>query len=253
MSHPADYPLSLAVEDFVPVVLTAAAAVRLITPAAATGRRGRLTATGGALLIAAGGLSKAVWKLVVALDGPDLHPLDKALFPLLSAGFLLLALALLRLPPPSSQSPAPAPAAAPGAIRRLERTFAVLWPATAAVCLTLRSTAPALVLTVAAVTVCAVRLILLARGAGDTRAAGAAGIWLLGMYVLGPLAARPDQSVALQWVEQSCNTLTQAAVVVAAWRLAAALPGPAAAPAPPHPPGPSGPAGPADDDRTVTP
>ncbi|MFD7131978.1 hypothetical protein [Streptomyces sp. NPDC059894] len=252
MSHPADYPLSLAVEDFVPVALTATAAVRLIRPAAATGRRGRLTAAGGALLIAAGGLSKAVWKLVVALDGPDLQPLNKALFPLLSAGFLLLALALLRLPPPASQPPAPAPAA----IRRLEWTFAVLWPATAAVCLALRSTAPALVLTVAAVTVCAVRLILLARGAGDIWAAGAAGIWLLGMYVLGPLAARPDQSVALQWVEQSCNTLTQAAVVVAAWRLAAALPGPAAAPAAtasPPPPGPPGPAAPADDDRTVTP
>ncbi|MFF3501720.1 hypothetical protein [Streptomyces sp. NPDC003247] len=251
MSHPADYPLSLAVEDFVPVVLTTAAAVRLITPAAATGRRGRLTAAGGALLIAAGGLSKAVWKLVVALDGPDLQPLNTALFPLLSAGFLLLALALLRLPPPAPQSPAPAPA--PGEIRRLERTFAVLWPATATVCLALRSTAPALVLTVAAVTVCAVRLILLARGAGDTWAAGAAGVWLLGMYVLGPLAARPDQSVALQWVEQSCNTLTQAAVVVAARRLAAALPGPAAAPTPPHPPGPPGPATPTDDDRTVTP
>ncbi|MFJ3666906.1 hypothetical protein ACIPSE_10670 [Streptomyces sp. NPDC090106] len=236
MSHPVDYPVSLAVEDFVPVLLTAVAAARLVRPAARTGRDGRLLALAGTVLIASGGLSKAVWKLVVALDGPDIQPLNKALFPLLSAGFLLLSLALLRFPLRTEGVSASADTS------RLRWVFAGLWTAVSALSLALGSTAPVMVLAIAAVTVCAIRLILLARAAGDTLAASAAGFWLLGMYVLGPLAARPDQSVALQWIEQSCNTLTQAAAVLAAWRLAPVL---AAEPDTSLPV-------PASDDRTVT-
>ncbi|MEV6162072.1 hypothetical protein AB0L71_09110 [Streptomyces sp. NPDC052052] len=235
-----DYPVSLAVEDFVPVLLTAVAAARLVAPAARTGRAGRTWAAAGAALIGAGGLSKAVWKLIVAFDGPDIQPLNKALFPLLSAGFLLLALALLRLPLPA----APSMDGRTPDRSRLPWVFAGLWAVAAAASAAFASTVPVMILTIAAVTVCAVRLILLARAAGDTLAASAAGFWLLGMYVLGPLASRPDQSVALQWVEQSCNTLTQAAAVLAAWRLAPALTASASGPAAPDPDS---------DPRTVTP
>ncbi|MFE9857376.1 hypothetical protein [Streptomyces sp. NPDC005780] len=237
-----DYPVSLAVEDFVPVLLTACAAARLVAPAARTGRGGRHLAVSATALIAAGGLSKAGWKLIVALDGPDIQLLNKALFPLLSAGFLLLALALLRfgLPgAPDSRGGAPSGG-------RLPWVFAGLWAVVAGASAAFASTAPVMALTIAAVTVCAVRLILLARAAGDTLAASAAGVWLLGMYVLGPLASRPDQSVALQWVEQSCNTLTQAAAVLAAWRLAPVLSAGASTPVDPGTP-PSTP-----DVRTVT-
>ncbi|WP_148017861.1 hypothetical protein [Streptomyces sp. OR43] len=234
-----DYPVSLAVEDFVPVLLTACAAARLVAPAARTGRTGRTLAVSAAVLIAAGGLSKAGWKLVVALDGPDLQVFNKALFPLLSAGFLLLALALLRFGLPG----APQARGGEPSGGRLPWVFAGLWAVVAGASAAFASTAPVMALTIAAVTVCAVRLILLARAAGDTLAASSAGFWLLGMYVLGPLASRPDQSVALQWVEQSCNTLTQAAALLAAWRLAPVLGAPAEAPGPP----PSTP-----DTRTVT-
>ncbi|MFD7431539.1 hypothetical protein ACFV6Z_31480 [Streptomyces sp. NPDC059818] len=223
-----DYPVSLAVEDFVPVVLTALAAVRLVAPAARTGTTGRTLAASGAVLIAAGGLSKAGWKLIVAVEGPDIQALNKALFPLLSAGFLLLALALLRFPLPGTDG-----SGSRGG--RLPMVFAGLWAVAATASAALASTVPVMALTIAGVTVVAVRLILLARVAGDTLAASAAGFWLLGMYVLGPLAG-PDQSVALQWVEQSCNTLTQAAALFAAWRLAPVLCAPAdPAFLPPHP------------------
>jgi hypothetical protein len=225
MSAAVDYPVSLALQDFVPVVLTGAGAILLVRPIARTVPRAAPTALAGAVLLLAGGLSKAVWKLVVALDGPDVQPMNKALFPLLALGFLLLAHALLSLP-----SPVPSPR---GTTRRTPPLwgFAAAWTLFAALSVVLRSTLPVMVLTVAAVTVCGVRLILLARPAGDTGAASAAGLWLLGMYVLGPLAGRPDQSVALQWVEQSCNTLTQAALLVTAVRLARSLPGPAPRPA----------------------
>ncbi|WP_411104265.1 hypothetical protein [Streptomyces sp. cmx-4-9] len=230
MSGALDYPPALAVEDFVPVLLTGVGAVLLTGPLRGHAVRTGRTAVAGTALIFLGGLSKATWKLVVALDGPDVQTLNKALFPCLSAGFLLLAHALLTLPADGS---------APASVRRPPPLwgFAALWAATGAAGLLSASTAPSMVLTVVAVTVCAVRLVLLARSYGDGAAAAAGGLWLTGMYVLGPLAARPDQSVALQWVEQSANTLTQGAFVLLAWRVAkhrrgARIP----APSPPFPP-----------------
>ncbi|UGY91946.1 hypothetical protein [Streptomyces gobiensis] len=216
MEYALEYPVSLALEDFVPVVLTGVAAARLVKPIGRAAPRARTVAATGAALVFAGGLSKAGWKLTVALDGPDIQPLNKALFPLLALGFLLLAHALLSAP-------------LTGDTPRARRSpplwgFAVTWTAAAIGSLALRSTLPLMVLTIAAVTVCGVRLILLASSAGEPRAATATGLWLLGTYALGPLAARPDQSVALQWVEQSCNTLTQAALVYAAWRLSVSSP-----------------------------
>ncbi|MFD9465402.1 hypothetical protein [Streptomyces sp. NPDC060027] len=100
MSTPVDYPVALALQDFMPVVLTGVGAACLIRPVARAVPRARATAATGTALILAGGLSKAVWKLVVSLDGPDVQPMNKALFPLLAAGFLLLAHALLTLPSP---------------------------------------------------------------------------------------------------------------------------------------------------------
>ncbi|MFD3326650.1 hypothetical protein [Streptomyces sp. NPDC058701] len=212
MSAALDYPLSLAVEDFVPVVLTGAGAALLTSPLRRFGAgRGR-AGTAGAALVFLGGLSKAAWKLIVALDGPDIVLMNKALFPTLSAGFLLLAYAL----------PALNPEGGPGPENRRRPplwAWAALWAAVGAAGLALRSTAPSLVLTIAAVTLVGVRLILLARTQGDIPAAAAGGLWLTGMYALGPLAARPDQTVALQWIEQSANTATQAAFLFAAWRL----------------------------------
>jgi hypothetical protein len=197
----------------------------LVRPIARTVPGAAATAFGGAALILAGGLSKAVWKLVVALDGPDVQSMNKALFPLLSLGFLLLAHALLSLP-----SPVPSPRRPPHRTPPLW-VIAATWAPLGTLSVVLRSTLPVMAATIAAVTVCGVRLILLSRAAGDTVAASAGGLWLLGMYVLGPLAARPDQSVALQWAEQSCNTLTQAALLLTALRLARSLPGPAHRPA----------------------
>ncbi|MFD3869441.1 hypothetical protein [Streptomyces sp. NPDC058623] len=211
MSAALDYPLSLALEDFVPVILTGTGAALLTVPLRRFGTRTGRAGRAGAALVFLGGLSKATWKVIVALDGPDITFMDKALFPTLSAGFLLLAYAL------SAMKPVGAPAAE--SRRPPLWAWAALWAAVGAAGAALGSTAPSLVLTIVAVTLCGVRLILLARAQGDVPSAAAGGLWLAGMYALGPLAARPDQSVALQWVEQSANTATQAAFLFAAWRL----------------------------------
>ncbi|MFE9101168.1 hypothetical protein [Actinomadura geliboluensis] len=193
-----DYPIALAVEDYVPVALTAAGVALL--------RHRHPLVPAAAVLVVAGGFAKATWKLIVALDGPDVRWLHEALFPLLAFGFTLLLYALareLRRPPP--------PAA-----------LAVPLVAALAASAALRDAWPAMVWTILAVTGAAVLLLRAAARAGDRVAAALFGLWLAGQYVLGPMAARAEQSVSLQWAEQSCNTLAQAAFAYAAWRLTTA-------------------------------
>lgn len=195
-----DYPPALAAEDFVPVALTALGVALL--------RRRHPLVPAAAALIVAGGFAKAAWKLIVAADGPDLPGLHGALFPLLATGFTALAFALSR---EAARPPHPA-------------GFAVPLAAALAASAALRDAWPAMVWTIIAVTVAAVLLLRSAARAGDRLAATLFGLWLAGQYLLGPMAAGAEQSIALQWAEQSCNTLAQAAFAFAAWRLVATAP-----------------------------
>ena len=91
-----EYGLALALEDFVPVVLAGAGAIVL---ASAAGRRVpelRVPALVGGLLITAGGLSKATWKVLVASEPcRNVELLEQLLFPCLAFGFALLAWAVV--------------------------------------------------------------------------------------------------------------------------------------------------------------
>ncbi|SEG54947.1 hypothetical protein SAMN04489712_106191 [Thermomonospora echinospora] len=200
-----DYPVALALEDYVPVLLTGAG-LALLVPYARRFGTAPVVAL-GAVLATAGGLSKATWKLVVALDGPDLHWLNSALFPLLCTAFLLLLYAFHR----------------PRDARRraaLTAGLAVLFALGQGACVAVGDTWPAMALMIVAVSVLTVRFVMLARAAGDVPAVVLFSLWQIGQYLLGPMAARADQSVTLQWVEQSCNTVAQGAFAVATWRLA---------------------------------
>ncbi|WP_306357937.1 MULTISPECIES: hypothetical protein [unclassified Nocardia] len=204
-----DYPVSLAVEDFVPVLLTTAGVLLL-------GHRGRHSGTpplphrahviAAAALIGTAGFAKASAKLVAALDGPDLPWLSSLLFPLLTLGFGWLCLQLGR---ESSEMP--------------PRWLMLLVPGLTICCgigaLLARDPLPMLVSTTVFATIVGVNLITRARARGDTAAAALFGTQLLGFFILGPLAARPDQTVTLQWIEQLSNTAAQAAFLIACWRL----------------------------------
>ena len=88
------YGLDLALYNFLPVLFTAlglfciARLTRVLAPA------NEPMALLGAALVVLAGLCKALWKLILALGGPDLSWLANALFPLMAPGFTLLALAL---------------------------------------------------------------------------------------------------------------------------------------------------------------
>ena len=84
----------LALDDLVPVVLAGVGCWLLVDAVTADDglrRAGHL----GACLVAAGGLAKAGWKLVLAVTGTDLAGVDDALFVLLAPGFALVLRCLL--------------------------------------------------------------------------------------------------------------------------------------------------------------
>ena len=64
--------LALALEDFVPVVLTAIGLLLIVRMIDRVDRGAGAWAALGAILVVAGGLSRATWKLVMAAGGPDL-------------------------------------------------------------------------------------------------------------------------------------------------------------------------------------
>ncbi|MFI6043820.1 hypothetical protein ACIA8C_19480 [Nocardia sp. NPDC051321] len=199
-----DYPIALAAEDFVPVLLITAGVVllRRLARAPAT-----TLLTVAAALICAGGLAKSTWKLIVAAGGADLTWLEALLFPCQTAGFGVLSLAL----------------AAHRGGTRPPRWLSALVPGLAAACgagaMLAGGMRPLVLSTAVFATVAAVYLIVLARDRGDTVAAGLFGIQLLGMFGLSQLSGVPEQTVALQWIEQSINTAAQAAFLLAAWRV----------------------------------
>ncbi|GAA3617384.1 hypothetical protein GCM10022419_123510 [Nonomuraea rosea] len=196
-----EYPLALALVDFLPV-LAMAAGIALLVPyiALASGRFAARVALAGGVLVVLGGALKAVWKLLVAAGGPDVAWLAGAQFFLFGPGFALLAWAALSA----------------------GRTGAPLWAlssfagAGVAAALVTGATWPLLLVTTVCATILGVRLLLLSRHPAGRSLFG---FNLLGTYAMGLLASRPDQTVALQWAEETLNTLTWAAFALAVWRL----------------------------------
>ncbi|MFI6817507.1 hypothetical protein ACIBG7_34270 [Nonomuraea sp. NPDC050328] len=197
-----DYPLSLALVDFLPVLAMAAGVVLLVPLLAGPAR-----AAGGlgGTLVVLGGALKALWKLLVAVGGPDVALLSGAQFYLFAPGFALLAWAVLR----------------PGAPLWAFAGFTLAGLAAAAAT---GGVWPLLVVTTVCATILSIRLLLLSRQLAGRLLFG---FNLLGTYAMGLLASRPEQPIALQWVEESLNTLIWTAFAVAVWRLRAASPVPA--------------------------
>lgn len=196
-----DYPILLAVEDFVPVVLASAGFALLSrTPQSVSARRAGLA---GAALITTGGLAKCLWKLGYAAGAGDWTILEQLLFPLMAAGATLLAWALAVT------------------VRDGRRTgflpFGLALALCAAGAVVAGSLDPLFVAATLGVTAVSVL--------GALIAARHRRWWAVALYVLGlvlvtglvPLrSSDAHHTVAFQWLEQSINTVAQAALLVAA-------------------------------------
>ncbi|WP_104106293.1 hypothetical protein [Nocardioides sp. 616] len=190
----AEYGLALAIEDFVPVILAAAAlvilarAVRRAVPSAYS------VALVGAVTVALGGLGKATWKLLVASGCWEYPILERLLFPCLSFGFAALSWALL------------------SAV--LARTV-VAWPfatfpvAAAVGAVWMGDTWPLLVAAAVGASFLGVTAAVYSFKAGKRSVGALFVIYVLGTNVLPPLAAQPEQSAGLQWIEQLTNSAVQ--------------------------------------------
>jgi hypothetical protein len=198
----------MALEDYVPVVLTGLGMWELvkITRAAHAEIASWLLPAGG--LVVLGGLTKATWKLIIASTGQDIGWLDDLLFVFLAPGFILLASLILAF-----------------SRQRRGRTVDLKRHQIAALGLISLTGIGALLASqgggrawvfvlLGATTLANVTwsvLLIMESFSIERRSAGLlflANIVLV--FVLSGLA-RLDQSVALQWIEQGVNTLSSAA------------------------------------------
>ncbi|MEM7117378.1 MAG: hypothetical protein AAF614_33410 [Chloroflexota bacterium] len=214
------YTLGLALEDFVPVILSSVGLFLITQMILQVDEQLGRMAQAGWVLVTVGGLLKATWKLTMALTGgqTDLVWFDKGMFLWLAIGFTLLAMAMWQ---------------AAGMMRGKERPLRPwLYPAVplALTLFAILSTGfPNLdvnswrfvllgIMTIGSVAL-SVMLIQQARRLGLTLAAVLFAVNIVVAFILSGLARIPDQTIPLQWTEQILNTLSQGAFLYAAWQL----------------------------------
>jgi hypothetical protein len=208
--------LALALEDFVPVLLTAVGLFCIARMIRRLDRGAGAWAALGAVFVVAGGLSRATWKLVMATGGPDLVPLFLALYVLLATGYLLFVMALWRGWQAANGRRARVPTWAAAAV-----ALAVLLPLTMVLAPAGGRILPLLWL-FAATSASVITSLLLARWARWIGRPGLGWLFIVSMVVtllLNGLARAEAQSEAIQWAEQLLNTVNQGAFLLGAFLL----------------------------------
>ena len=182
------YPLVLALYDFVPVVLFLIGAIFLVrTSIRMCGFRCGRLAIAGVLLIFIGGILKAIWKLLYTIGMGNFQLLSESQFPLVAPGFLILLIAVLMM-------------------ARSDRETRV----TNAALLLIMATWKIPFLIVMTLTSMGVQGILTYVSFQRKKKLAAAGfiVAFLGLVGMGALASG-EQTLAMQWIEQSVNTVGQ--------------------------------------------
>ena len=216
-----DFPLSLALYNFLPVALTGVALWFVTRYVADQDPADERPALLGGFLIVAGGLSKATWKLIAAATGTDLVWLATALFPLMALGFALLAVALWGAVWRQFGRHAPARrwrvaallvlvAFAAAALRQWVFELPRGWFLPLLILVSLGNLAASALLIAAA----------LARRRWGTALLFA--VNLLMIFALQPISMMNPKTLAMHWLEQSLTVLGTACFALAAyqqWRL----------------------------------
>ena len=219
----ADYSLNLALFDFIPVALSALGLWWLAGILAQALPESRRLLQAAVVLVVAGGLSKATWKLIWVLSQTDLVLLSNLLFILIAPGMLLLVFhvgAALRV----------WAGRAPG---RPARRAALLIVLVAAAALAGAAANPEgrtwffILLGAAALANIAISGLLI-RFAWRQREWLTASLFLFSIaliLLLSGLAPVAGSSAAAQWLEESLNVLAQGSFALAVWRLRGAIRG----------------------------
>lgn len=210
--------LPLALFNLLPVLFTGLALWFLARLVGDLAPAHRTMARAGGALILLGGLSKAVWKLILVTTGQDLNWLASALFPLMAPGFALLAGAAL------------------GVLLRLRGRGEVAWiryGSVAVILVVVGAVAlrtlgmgiprgwflPLLGLTSVANLVLSLVLIASALRLGCKDAALLFGVNLAMVFALPPIAMASPDTLYMHWLEQILTALGTAAFALGAYRL----------------------------------
>ncbi len=210
MPHTVDgvtYTVPLALLDFLPVIFSFLGALVLARLVAREQPRAGRWAYVGAVMIGLGGLCKSTWKLLVAAAEVDITWLDGMLFVLMGPGFLLLAWSVL-------------------SVRK--GRLAIWWPfallgALAVIgAIAVQSTAPMLGITALGSLAVSFYALLMGWSRRDWLVVALFAFSMLVAVLLVPLGSPSrEQTIALQWFEETTNSLGQLAFLLGALRLAA--------------------------------
>lgn len=217
-AHGVTYTVPLALLDFVPVIFSFLGCLVLARMVARERPPAAVYAYVGAVLIGLGGLCKSTWKLLVAAADVDVAWLDGMLFVLMGPGFLMLAWAVL-------------------SVRK--GRLAMWWPFVAlgvvAVigAVAVQSTAPMLGITALGSMAVSFYALLMGWSRRDWLVVALFAFSILVAIVMVPLGSPSrEQTIALQWFEETTNSLGQLAFLLGALRLAAGRRRDASAPVP---------------------
>ena len=204
-----EYTLSLALFDYIPVLLSTAALWRLANWLGHKEPQVRNLAFSGALLVVTGGVAKASWKLLLTGFGLNIDFLNQQLFFCLANGFSLLLLAAL------SSCRARAPNKVLNGVLIALLLAVNAW----ALNLTLSASPVGVLSLLGLVTVANLGLLsLLATYAYQQKIKWVIPTLVLnviGTFVLSGLGRLPEQTLQLQWIEELVNTLAQGAMLFA--------------------------------------
>jgi hypothetical protein len=220
------YTLSLALEDFIPVLFSSIGLYFVSRMVKNVDARLGQMATIGFILVSIGGFLKATWKLVMAATETRVNIawFDKGMFMWMSVGFTLLAFALWFMSEIRSGKRQPNRIwLGPSIVLGLS-FVAILF--TGFPDLTVNTWRFILlgVMTIGNV----VMVVLLIQQARYNNLNKMAWLFLANIvivFVLSGLARMPEQSIPLQWTEQLLNTFGQGAFAYAAWKLAGVVGG----------------------------
>jgi len=201
-----EYTISLALVDFLPVIFTAVGMyfiVRMVSHLNAT--QGKVAAMGAALIVT-GGFLKAIWKLVMAFPGNDIRWMDDGMFAWMASGYTLLVWSIWQTV----------------RVLRGKKMFNAWLIPVSIIALMLASSfyfhtfspdSPAwkrilLSVMVLASIITSVLLIVFAFRQKLFLAGALFIINLIIIFVMNGLARMPEQTIALQWMEESINSVS---------------------------------------------
>ena len=206
-----DYSLGLALFDYIPVLLSAFGLYLLADLLAQNSKGARLAVMLGVALVAAGGLSKATWKLTWVLTQNDVSLLNNLLFILMAPGMIVLASHALA--GPGKGRPTPRAVILSLLLLGLAAGLASLKPDSRAWFFTLLGAASLANITIS---------ITLIRQSWQRQEWLSAGIFMFSILLilsLSGLSRISAGSAPLQWLAEILNTLAHGSFALAIWRL----------------------------------